>query len=220
MVITRVMACNVIVLAAMMLTGCNNGMKEEVNLLTQENQDLRAQLEDRNAALDSATSTAREREMEAMRLRRELEDARQRRTERAETTQPGRTGFEGIEGVTGTIGAGEVTASVESDVLFASGSADVRQQARQSLNQVAQVLNANYAGRSIRIVGHTDSDPIRRSGFKSNYHLGFERAYAVREYLVSRGVSADRIHLASFGPDRPRSTKQQSRRVEIVVITQ
>ncbi|TVQ55675.1 MAG: hypothetical protein EA377_03140 [Phycisphaerales bacterium] len=219
MVITRVTACSVIVLAAMLLSGCNNSMKEEVDLLTQENEDLRAQLADRNQALDAATSTARDREMEARRLARELDEARRQREERPAATSD-RTGFEGIAGVTGSIAAGEVTASVDSDVLFASGSADLRQGARQSLNQVAQVLNSNYSGRPIRIVGHTDTDPIRRSGFKSNYHLGFERAYAVREYLISRGVSAERIHLASFGPHRPRGTKAQSRRVEIVVMTQ
>ncbi len=220
MVITRVTVCSVIVLAAMLLSGCNNSMREEVDLLTQENEDLRSQLADRNQALDAATSTAREREMEARRLARELDEARRQREERPAATPGGRTGFEGIAGVTGSVAAGEVTASVESDVLFASGSADLRQGARQSLNQVAQVLNSNYAGRPIRVVGHTDSDPIRRSGFKSNYHLGFERGYAVREYLISRGVSAERIHLASFGPHRPRGTKAQSRRVEIVVMTQ
>ena len=43
---------------------------------------------------------------------------------------------------------------------------------------------------------------IRKSGFKSNYHLGFERAYAVREYLVSRGVPPTSVYVASHGPDQ------------------
>jgi chemotaxis protein MotB len=152
--------------------------------------------------------------MEATRLRRELEESRRTARPSAATG----TVFEGIAGVSGTRSGGEVTATVESDVLFDSGRATVKPAAQQSLNQVASVLNSQYAGRQIRIVGHTDTDPIRRSGHKSNYHLGFERAYAVREHLISRGVSADRIQLASFGPHQPRGNKAQSRRVEIVVI--
>ena len=87
-----------------------------------------------------------------------------------------------------------------------------------TLDQVAGVLNSTHAGRTIRIAGHTDTDPIRKSGYKSNYHLGFERGFAVREYLISRGVAADRVYLASHGPDEPQGSKAQSRRVEIVVI--
>jgi len=212
MSITRVMGLGLLA-ASIALTGCNDGLKEQNSLLLEENEGLRAQLSDRNTALESASQSALEREREAARLRRELEDAR-----RQPAPSASRTGFEGIEGVSGTIGAGEVTATVESDVLFDSGQATIKPAARRSLDAVANVLNGTHSGRTIRIAGHTDSDPIRRSGHKSNYHLGFERAYAVREYLISRGVAANRIYIASHGPDRPRGTKAQSRRVEIVVV--
>jgi chemotaxis protein MotB len=203
---------------ASVMGGCANGLKDENALLLEENQSLRAQLSDRNTALESATNAAREREMEAARLRRDLEESR--RASRPPTAHPAAlgTGFEGIAGVTGTAGAGEITATLDSDVLFDSGRTTLKPAAKQSLNLVANVLNSTYAGRTIRIAGHTDSDPIRRSGFKSNHHLGFERAFAVREYLVERGVAANRIHLASFGPDRPQGNKAQSRRVEVVVV--
>ena len=65
--------------------------------------------------------------------------------------------------------------------------------------------------------GHTDSDPIRRSGHKSNYHLGFERGFAVREYLISRGIDPSNISITSYGPDQSLGSKSKSRRVEIVV---
>jgi chemotaxis protein MotB len=208
----RVMAIG-LAAAAVAMSGCANTLKEENALLMEENQDLRAQLEDRNAALESYNLTVREREAEAARLRRELEEARQAR-ERG----TGRTGFEGIAGVTGTRGAGEITATIESDLLFAPGSANLTAAARQALDRVAQVLNSEHAGRAVRIGGHTDTDPIRRSGFKSNYHLGFERAHSVREHLIQRGVAGNRLHLASFGPDKPKDTKARSRRVEIVVL--
>lgn len=217
MFISRVMGLGLIA-ATLALTGCNDSLKDQNALLLEENEGLRAQLADRRSALDSAESAARQQEMEAIRLRRELEEARRARTTATPTAGPARTGFEGIDGVSGTIGAGEITATVASDVLFDSGRATIKPAAQRSLDQVAQVLNSTHGGRSIRIAGHTDTDPIRRSGHTSNYHLGFERAYAVREYLISRGVSANRIYLASHGPDRPAGTKAQSRRVEIIVI--
>ncbi len=49
-------------------------------------------------------------------------------------------------------------------------------------------------------------------------HLGYERAFAVRQHLLSNGVTASRMYLASHGPDEPRTTKAASRRVEIVVL--
>jgi len=215
MCISRMMGMGLLV-ATMALTGCNDSMKEQNALLLEENEGLRSQLSDRRAALDSAEHAARQQEMEAIRLRRELEEMR--RTQATPAAAGPRTGFEGIEGVSGTVGAGEITATVASDVLFDSGRATIKPAAQRSLDQVAQVLNSTHSGRSVRIAGHTDTDPIRRSGHKSNYHLGFERAYAVREYLISRGVPANRVHLASHGPDRPAGTKAQSRRVEIIVI--
>ena len=107
--------------------------------------------------------------------------------------------------------------AVASDVLFPSGKTTLRGGAKQSLDQVASVLGRSYAEHFVRIEGYTDTDPIRKSGHRSNYHLGFERAYAVRDYLISRGVDADRVSVASYGPSRALSTKAASRRVEIVV---
>ncbi len=128
------------------------------------------------------------------------------------------TGFEGIEGVSGTFGAGDVTATIESDILFSPGKAKLRPDARKTLDALAAALNSRYPGKTVRVAGHTDQDPIRKSGHRSNYHLGFERGFAVREYLVSHGVSADRMYLASHGPNRLKGSKSQSRRVEVVVV--
>lgn len=197
--------------AAVLMTGCTGELREQNALLMEENEDLRAQLSDRDSALDSAVARAREREEEASRLRREL-----RELERRQAEQPD-TGFEGIAGVTGSRGAGEVTATIESDILFDSGSAELRPAARQALDEVAGVLTSRYSGNRIRVAGHTDTDPIRQSGFESNYHLGFERAYAVRDYLIEGGVPRERLYLASYGPHVAKDTKAESRRVEIIV---
>jgi outer membrane protein OmpA-like peptidoglycan-associated protein len=187
------------------MTGCKNSIKEENAMLKQENADLQAQLADRNQALESLNAEKRSLEQQLAQVRKD-------------GGTDGKTGFEGIEGVTGTVGAGEFTASVQSDQQFYSGKTSHKSTAKKSLDAVAGVLNSTYASDRVRVSGFTDTDPIKKSGYKSNYHLGFERAYAVREYLVSKGVSAKRIYLASYGPDLPKGSKPQSRRVEISVI--
>jgi flagellar motor protein MotB len=67
-------------------------------------------------------------------------------------------------------------------------------------------------------MGYTDTDKIKKSNFKSNWHLAFDRAWAVRDYLVSKGVNQNRISIESWGPTKPLATKAASRRVDIVVV--
>ena len=193
------------------ITGCQE-LQQENSLLVEENQTLRTQLSTRNSALDDANSQLREKEALVADLNREAELAGM--LEPIETTDP----FAGIEGVTGTIDAGEITATIEGDLLFSSGSASLKTAAKSSLDTVVQTIASEYPGRSIRISGHTDTDKIKKSPFKSNYHLGFERAWAVRNYIISRGINENLIHVASFGASHAQSTKARSRRVEIAII--
>ncbi len=190
--------------------GCANDLTERNALLTKENEELRSQLVDRNTAMAGLEQDMTDRDVQLAEMRRNAA------YEQAPLAQV--TGFEQIPNVSAEFGVGEVTVAVDSDVLFSSGKAILKTEAKQSLGAIVSVLNHSYGDRTIRVVGHTDSDPIRKSGHKSNYHLGFERAYAVREYLIDRGVAAQRVSLASYGPDRPRGTKANSRRVEIVVV--
>lgn len=204
----------IVATAVVTLSGCTNSLSEANTLLTEENGNLRIQLNERNRALQDATHDLRDSAGKIAQLRRQIDDY-----ERGATNNFSRaTGFEGIPGVSASLSGSEITVAVESDVLFASGKTSIKAAAKKSLGQVASVLNNSYGSRSVRIEGYTDTDPIRKSGHKSNYHLGFERAYSVREYLIQRGISKDRISLASYGPDRPLGSKSQSRRVEIVVI--
>lgn len=205
------MSGTLVVLAA---GGCTADLDRQNALLTEENEDLRQQLADRNAALAGNQDELRERNIQIAELRRDME------TNRAVPPSAQVTGFEEIADVSASFGSGEIVVEVASDVLFASGKATLKSAAKVSLDDVASVLNRSYSDQLIRIEGYTDTDPIRKSGHASNYHLGFERAYAVREYLASRGVEPARMSLASYGPHAPRSTKSESRRVEIVVLMQ
>jgi len=195
----------VIAIAAMLLVaGCNSNKAAEEDFLA-ENQQLRDELAAQNDRVSDLEENLRASEQLITDLR----------SQQGTATDP----FSGIPGVQGSVSAGEITAMIEGDILFASGKATLRNEAKKTLNQVAQVLVSDYSGRTIRVSGHTDADPIRKSGFKSNYHLGFERAFAVRDYLISRGVPARSVYIASHGPDQSRGTKQESRRVEVSVVT-
>ncbi len=137
------------------------------------------------------------------------------------TTRPadsGPTGFEGIAGVTAASVSGGVLLSVEGDVLFASGSVTLRNSSKATLDRVAGVLKSTYPGNTIRIAGHTDSDPIKKSQWKTNERLSAERALAVEEYLATKGLSKDGMYVAAFGPAEPKGSKSASRRVEIFVL--
>ncbi len=197
------------------LGGCANDKTDELAMLREENQELRAQEEQLRAALNesdarvSALQDERARLTEANAgLRDSLEGARARPT----------TGFEGIAGTTTSIRGTDIVVDVAGDVLFASGSVTLKSDAKRTLDRIAAEITRSYPGAEIRIAGHTDNDPIRKSQWKTNERLSAERALAVEEYLASRGVSKDRMHIAGYGPAKPQATKQASRRVEIVIL--
>lgn len=129
------------------------------------------------------------------------------------------SGFENIRDAQVSSRNGEIVVSVAGDVLFTSGKAELRDSAKRTLDQIARVLQDQYRGNSIRVEGYTDADPIRRSKWESNEHLSAARALSVEKYLVGRGVNKDAIYAAAFGDADQRSTKSQSRRVEIVVLS-
>jgi chemotaxis protein MotB len=112
-----------------------------------------------------------------------------------------------------------------SDLTFDSGSADVRSNARASIDALARVLNTPAAsGYDVIIVGHTDSQRISSrtaSRHPTNVHLSAHRSIAVRDELVKMGVQAGKVQVAGWGefrplvPNSPTGNTPQNRRVEI-----
>jgi chemotaxis protein MotB len=198
---TRILALTALALG-LALTGCKSN---DTAALQSENESLRQQLDKSNAALEAA-----ERERQAAEAR--ANDAASKSASSANSD------FAGIEGASATRVGNEVHVSIEGDVLFDSGKSSLKDSAKKSLDKIVGVLKSKYAGKYIRVAGFTDTDPIKRSAYKSNYHLGFDRAYSVREYLIGKGLEGKMISLSSFGPDVPLKTKEQSRRVELIVV--
>ncbi len=110
-------------------------------------------------------------------------------------------------------------------ILFDPGKAKLKKSALEVLNKVSQILKEDVSDRYIEIRGHTDNQPIKYSGWKSNWELSCARALSVLHYLTEeRGINPQRINAACFGEYRPiasnetKEGKRLNRRVEIVVL--
>ena len=113
---------------------------------------------------------------------------------------------------------GTTSVTVASDLLFASGKATLKSSIKSKLNEIAGIINQKYPGNEVWVVGHTDSDPIKKSKWKDNWQLSTERSLAVTRYLLKKGISAGNLVAAGRGQHQPiGSSKSKNRRVEIVV---
>jgi outer membrane protein OmpA-like peptidoglycan-associated protein len=104
-------------------------------------------------------------------------------------------------------------------IEFELKKADIRASSYGVLDQAAKVL-LDYPTLRVEVAGHTDDT----GGREYNLGLSLERADAVKSYLVSRGITADRISTRGAGPDEPivqgktREARRKNRRIEFQVI--
>ncbi|OGQ96902.1 MAG: hypothetical protein A2521_04735 [Deltaproteobacteria bacterium RIFOXYD12_FULL_57_12] len=105
------------------------------------------------------------------------------------------------------------------DVTFDTNSAVVRPGLYSEIDRVANVLN-QYPDNLIRVEGHTDS----KGSETYNMDLSNQRASAVRDLLVQRGVGGNRIEVVGYGETLPVATndteagRQKNRRVELKIV--
>jgi chemotaxis protein MotB len=115
----------------------------------------------------------------------------------------------------------------QSEVLFPKGSAVMDFTGNLEMDKLAIALNEleqeipDDISWVLRVDGHTDSDPIQTSQFKSNWELSAARAIEVVKYLVSKGVSPEHLVAAGFGEFQPidpgtdEDAKTRNRRIEL-----
>jgi len=83
-------------------------------------------------------------------------------------------------------------------VEFEAGSSVLRPEGQQILDEMAVALSS-LQGKRIEVIGHTDALGHR----PGNISLSLARAQAVKAYLVSKGLAADRLQTSGMGPDQP-----------------
>jgi len=214
---TRPLVLLVLLMVAMSSVGCQRSRAER-NALMDQNREAQSEINRLRLANDSLMADLSAANGEVSRLIQENSALRAGMSSSKPTTNTGNTGFENIKDVEAERVGNTVTVRVASDILFSSGKIDLKSTAQTTLNDVAGVLNSKYGGKTIRVEGYTDTDPIRKSSWKDNLDLSLQRAAAVHRYLQTRGVSADRMYAAGFGESQPLGSKSASRRVEIVVV--
>jgi outer membrane protein OmpA-like peptidoglycan-associated protein len=105
------------------------------------------------------------------------------------------------------------------DVLFATGSADLKSGSRQTLDKLTAFLQA-YPKREVQIDGYTDN--VGSADY--NQGLSERRAASVRDALTRMGIARDRILTKGLGESSPVADndtaggRQQNRRVEVIVL--
>ena len=116
-----------------------------------------------------------------------------------------------------------------SDILFESGSAELRSSAEPLLRDFAKILDTGDAKQlGILVVGHTDdrrvAKPSTRAKHPDNWYLSAHRAINVRQMLNKFGISENRTGVAGYGPYQPlvanndAKAREKNRRVEIFVL--
>jgi chemotaxis protein MotB len=121
---------------------------------------------------------------------------------------------------------GAIKYTVNSDLLFPSGSWQMSVRGQEIIARIASKL-APFQQNKILVNGYTDNAPIgpelRRQGITSNQVLSEKRAENVMQYMISQGVKPDLVAAQGFGeadPVAPNDTAQgraQNRRVELTL---
>ncbi|MEM6296529.1 MAG: OmpA family protein [Myxococcota bacterium] len=118
---------------------------------------------------------------------------------------------------------GRMVLELPTDILFASGSANLSDDGKGALAEVGAVL-ADFPDRQFQVEGHTDDVPIDTKRFGDNWALAAARALGVRETLEAAGMAPTQLSAASFGQHRPVTAndsedgKAANRRIEIVIV--
>jgi outer membrane protein OmpA-like peptidoglycan-associated protein len=112
-----------------------------------------------------------------------------------------------------------VVITLDGQVLFVTGKAELLPIARDRLNEVAKSLKELDDDKLVSIEGFTDS----RGSDDTNMKLSQDRANAVRDYLTSQGVKAEKLRSIGRGEANPVASNEtpegraNNRRVEIVI---
>ena len=131
-----------------------------------------------------------------------------------------------VKGIVANNGCPEVTQEVQKKlndfaktILFDLGKATIKPESADVLDNIVKVLN-EFKKAKFSVEGYTDSTGNKAKNIK----LSEARANSVKDYLVAKGIAADRLSAKGFGPEKPvadnktKAGREQNRRVEINLV--
>ena len=200
--------------SAAILPGCTD-WKKKYKALNVEHENMKGLLEKEKAEKGQLNE-------QVSQSRQTIEELQKQIAERQQTAAQASGFGEGYD-VALNAKDGTLTVTISDKILFDPGKATLKKSTSAELDHIKSVLQSKYSGRQIDVVGHTDSDPIKKSPWKDNMQLSTERANGVVRYLVERGIPQENIRAIGRGESQPvasnstASGKAKNRRVEIVV---
>ncbi len=132
--------------------------------------------------------------------------------------------LKGVQGVSLSMEDRGLVVTFLDEILFDSGKDKIRPEATASLDKVSAVIVAKASDLDVGVEGHTDNEPIKHSGWQSNWALSTARANSVVYYLEKKGVDPARLAAIGYGEHRPVASnetpegRRKNRRVEIVIL--
>ena len=182
----------------------------QVELLNQQIAALRRQLATLEAALEASEQRDRESQAQIADLGRRLNAALAQKVQ--ELARYRSEFFGRLRTILGDRTDIEIVGdrfAMQSEIFFASGSADINPSGQEQLDKIALAVREIAAeipddiALVLRVDGHTDANPIATPQFPSNWYLSSARAIAVVDYLVAQGVPARNLVAAGFGEHHP-----------------
>ncbi len=113
---------------------------------------------------------------------------------------------------------GSLVLSLPSEVLFASGSADVSEAGQLAVLEIGITLK-KLTDRRFLVVGHTDDVPLKSSKYSDNWELSTARALNVTRTLVKAGMNPKNLVPSGVGEHDPIARERaKNRRIEILLL--
>jgi chemotaxis protein MotB len=194
------------------LAGALVGDQMDQKKLRQTQEELKAkeqELADRQKMLEAKEKELAEAKERNAQLEKEIDELRKKLAERGKVKKEGEI----------------IVVQLMTGPHYSPGKAELTAEGMKELDRAVRIIKEQFPDREICVRGHTDSDPIKYSGWKSNWELGAARAVNALHYLMDKhGLKGEQISATTFSKYRPVADnttaegKTQNRRVEIVIL--
>lgn len=192
-------------------------LKEKIGQLNLELMDMNSRLRGKNLELRESLQELEEYKEELNRHKQYISELEDLRVDLEKTVGDLETKIE----------EGRLKVNFKGDILFASGSHQLKKEGIQLLESIYPVLEKGSDKYDILIAGHTDNVPIKkefRHKYASNWELSTYRAIEVVKYLTQEGLDPRNMTAAGYGEYKPQTLndsnegRARNRRVELFLI--